>query len=54
MKLITVFKKWSIYAIDGNEYKYSGFLPGDSPRRLDTPEWEDDSLEALKDFIRSY
>ena len=47
----SVFKRWSIYY---NGETYFGFLPGESPRGFDVPEWEDDSLDALKEFITNY
>lgn len=45
------YKKWAIYF---NGETYYGFLPETSPKFMDTPEWEDDTLVALKEFIDCY
>lgn len=50
-KKFMVYRRWSIYY---NGTTYYGFLPGCSPRSFDAPEWEDDSLNALKEFIDCY
>lgn len=52
-KLVCRYKGWKIYT-NVSEMNYSAFLPGESPNTMDYPEWEDDSLEALKSFIDSY
>jgi hypothetical protein len=45
------YKRWKIYF---NGETYYAFLPETSPMFMDTPEWEDDSLTALKEFINNY
>lgn len=47
----STYKKWGIWY---NGETFYAFLPGESPSFMDGPEWYDDSLEALKSFIRSY
>lgn len=55
IKKHSTYKRWTIYECDGTEsYKFMAFLPEQSPRQMDVPEWEDDSLEAIKAFIDSY
>lgn len=46
-----VFRGWTIYTDDK---EFFAFLPGDSPYDFSVPEWSDDSLRALKEFIVSY
>lgn len=50
-KKFGTYKGWGIWY---NGETYYGFLPGETPSNMDTPEWEDDSLSALKEFIASY
>ena len=47
----STYKRWTIYS---NGETFFGFLPETSPSTFDTPEWEDDSLECLKQFIACY
>ena len=44
-------KGWTLYH---NGETFYAFLPGESPSNMDTPEWEDDSLDAIKAFIACY
>lgn len=56
MKKVETYKRWKIYTeSDENGYvTYYGFLPGQSPRNYDSAEWEDGTIETLKQFIDSY
>lgn len=57
MKRIKKFQGWSIYENfekDEKEYKYSAYLPDQSPLTLDDPEWEADNLQEILDFINTY
>lgn len=53
MKLIKRYHSWTIY-YDKKEEVYLCFLPGQSPRTMDYPEWEGGSLKEIQDFIDSY
>lgn len=53
IKLIQKYKGWKIYS-GYSDYSFSAFLPETSPRTFDSPEWEEDNLDNLKDFIDCY
>lgn len=52
MKLIEKYKGWKIYRTESEEY--ATFLPGQSPRAFDDPEWTADQIWELKHFIDCY
>jgi hypothetical protein len=51
MKKVKTYKGWTIYIENGTYY---GFLPEQSPRTMDYPEWETESLKELQEFIDCY
>lgn len=55
MKLVKKYKGWKIYSKveDGTDTFYA-FLPGESPRAFNSPEWEGGSIQEIQDFIDSY
>lgn len=55
VKLVN-YRRWSIWERKQpkeGQCRYEGYLPGTLPT-TDPPEWQDDSLRALKEFIDSY
>ena len=53
MKLIQRYKGWKIYT-GYSDYTYSAFLPHEGPSTCDSPEWEDDNIVCLREFIDCY
>jgi len=59
MKLIQIYRGWSIYAVNEDDYEYFGYafhtyLPGDDPDERDIPEFLADNVQELLDNIDSY
>lgn len=61
MKKVKTFKGWSIYRattesdrIDLENSEYGAYLPEQSPRTMDYPEFCADNVDELIDFINSY
>lgn len=56
LKKVGTCKGYSLYMNTNpveHEYKYCCYLPGESPKDLASPEWESDSLDDLKEWIKS-
>lgn len=61
MKKVKTFKGWSIYQattendrIDLGNSEYGAYLPEQSPKAMDYPEFCADNVDELLDNIRSY
>ncbi|MEA4892621.1 MAG: hypothetical protein VB085_08685 [Peptococcaceae bacterium] len=52
MKLTEKYKGWKIYQTGQGDY--AAFLPGQSPRAFNEPEWITDQVWELKDFVDCY
>lgn len=60
MRKVRTYKGWTIYqgteqSADGiNHVIYRCYLPGESPNKLDSSEWDAVNMQEALDFIDSY